>query len=164
MNSKYAFTLPINGIVKFKLTDRGLQYLKDWGEKNQKKETPFNNFLYDGKTYKSSLSDLLAVFGPTLFVGAFNVIESNAVIFDDMTFNLNDRITFKLNKEGKEYLEKFLKEEQNKYHLKDKRVIKIDDDGKNFMTLHDFAHTFSNKLKLNENIIEENSLLKIEYQ
>lgn len=69
-------------------------------------------------------SDLLAVFGPALFVGAFNVIESNAVIFDNITFNLNDRITFKLNENGEEYLDNYLKEEQNNYHLKDKRMIK----------------------------------------
>lgn len=164
MNKKYALTLPINGIVEFKLTERGLQYLKDWKDNNQKEILPFNNSLYDSKAYNSSFSDLLAVFGPTLFVGAFNVIESNAVTFDSMTFNLNDRITFKLNKNGEEYLNIFLEEEQNKYHLKDRRVIKIDESGQKFMTLHDFAHTFSSKLKLKESIIEENSLLKIEYQ
>ena len=163
MNKKYALTLPINGVVEFKLTDRGLQHLRNWQDSN-KKRLSFNNFLYDGKTYKSSFSDLLALFGPTLFVGAFTVIESNAVIFDNMKFNLNDRITFKLNENGEEYLDNYLKEEQNNYHLKDKRMIKKDDNGLMFMTLHDFAHTFSNKLILNENIVEENSLLKIEYQ
>lgn len=163
MNKKYALTLPINGVVEFKLTDRGLQYLRSWQDNNHKKVL-FNNFLCDGKTYKLPFSDLLAVFGPALFVGAFNVIESNAVIFDNITFNLNDRITFKLNENGEEYLDNYLKEEQNNYHLKDKRMIKKDDNGLMFMTLHDFAHTFSNKLILNEDIIEENSLLKIEYQ
>lgn len=164
MNKKYVFTLPINGIVKFRLTDKGLQHLKDWKNNHQKKGELFNNFLYDGKTYESSFSDLLAVFGSKLFVGAFNVIEANAVKFGNMIFNLNDRITFKLNEKGEEYLNNLLEEEQIEYHLKDKRVIKTDDSGQRFMTLHDFAHTFSKKLILNENIIEEDSLLKIEYQ
>lgn len=161
MNKKYALTLPINGVVNFKLTDRGLQYLRNWQDSN-KKRLSFDNFLYDGKTYKSSFSDLLAVFGPTLFVGAFTVIESNAVIFDNMTFNLNDKITFKLSEKGEKYLDSFLDEEQKEYHLKDKRVIKKDGDDLMFMTLHDFAHTFSRKL--HESIIEKDSLLKIEYQ
>ena len=66
MNKKYALTLPINGVVEFKLTDRGLQYLSSWQDNNHKKVL-FNNFLCDGKTYKLPFSDLLAVF-PAAFV------------------------------------------------------------------------------------------------
>lgn len=161
MNKKYKILLNLDKVVYFKLTERGRKYLQEWNNKN-----PESRMIHslDENIFESRFSDLLAVFGPSMFVGAFNMIESNTVSLNGMDFNLNDKITFNLNENGKDYLENFLIKEQEEYKLENKRKIRKNEKEQMEMTLHDFAHTFSEKLVEDNNIVEKDSILEIAYQ
>lgn len=160
--NKYKISLSLDENVSFLLTDRGQKHLQESASKDKIVLQKLNNT----DVYTGLFSDFLSIFGSTMFVGAFNTVKNNTVSVEDMAFNLNDKISFTLNENGKKYLNNYLEKEQKEFHLLNKRVIREKENatGRLEMTLHDFAYTFSQQLSSDNNILENNSVLEIEYQ